>query len=468
MIRAAPLLPLLLLLQGQATKPAPHVWEKRLAPGLLYRMEWDPSIPRVVNALRITLRSPSIHAMTELAGHTVFEDNPSKGRLTVSAMVKEDQALAGINGDFFPYTGDPLGVMVRDGELVSAPFFSKEDAAAHRAGFGWGAGSAMGFAKLKLTVQTPNDPPILVDGFDEACGSDRIVVDSPSAGLAIAKAPNAFVVLTTTNAKWSPGASIDAVVQSVGANLTSQAVTENAVVLVASGRMAPQLGVLRQGESVKISLDMSGFDFERYPNVIGGGPVVLRNGQVFVDYAEERFKPVFAQNRHPRTAIGRTKSGDLWLVTVDGRSKLSIGATLVELGTIMQDLGCVDAINLDGGNSTTMNLLGLTVNRPSDGIEREVANGILITGERPAATSEALYLTELPDGAGVGRSNQLFVVRGTVAGGDKIPNAEVVWSCSGPAWIDQGGGLHPLGVGMARVTAYVRGIAITNDYKVGA
>jgi len=74
----------------------------------------------------------------------------------------------------------------------------------------------------------------------------------------------------------------------------------------------------------------------------------LRDGGTVVDWEAEKFKDVFALKRHPRTALGKTKNGDIWLVSVEGRQPQSDGATLAELSDIMKRLGCTDAINLDG------------------------------------------------------------------------------------------------------------------------
>src|SRR5579872_7066569 len=148
-----------------ASPSAIQAWEKRLAPGLEYRMEWDPSAPRVINALRISLGSKEIHAYPQLAGRTVFEATPDKGRLPVSKIVSEDAAIAGINGDFFPFTGDPLGLMVREGELLSAPYATKVDPEARRAAIGWGdASSALGLSQMTLTIRA-QDKSLTAEGF---------------------------------------------------------------------------------------------------------------------------------------------------------------------------------------------------------------------------------------------------------------------------------------------------------------
>jgi hypothetical protein len=454
------------LLQTHSAPQTVQAWEKRLAPGLEYRMEWDPTTPRVLNALRISLQSKAIHVYPQLAGKTVFEATPDKGREPVSQIVKEDDAIAGINGDFFPFTGDPLGLMVREGELLSAPYATKVDPEARRAAIGWGdASSALGLSHMDLTVQAQGEPAMPAEGFDEDGGPDRITVDTASVGLATAKAPNSYLVLTVPTTPMTPNSDIDGVVESIGTDLTSRPVQAGSMIILATGKEAGKLARIQTGQHVRVFSKVSGFDFDAIKNVIGGGPVLIKDGQIFVDYAEERFKKEFAEGRHPRSVIGRTRSGDIWLVAIDGRSTMSAGASLLETATIMQRLGCVDAMNLDGGGSTTFNLFGLTINRPSDGIERAVANGVLVKGPRPKATDEPLFLSHLPT-IRPGAANRVKVVRGNPESKQALPNAEIIWTCTGAAWIDQGGTLHVRGGGTAHVTAFVRGRTVTADYTV--
>lgn len=115
---------------------------------------------------------------------------------------------------------------------------------------------------------------------------------------------------------------------------------------------------------------------------VGGRPVLLRAGAI---PARVDSGGTFATSRHPRTAVGIAREGRrLMLVTVDGRQKpYSDGMTLRETAELMRALGAVDAINLDGGGSTTMvvaNGAGVpsVVNRPSDVRERPVGNALAI------------------------------------------------------------------------------------------
>lgn len=123
-------------------------------------------------------------------------------------------------------------------------------------------------------------------------------------------------------------------------------------------------------------------------DAINGGPRLLRNGVVEITAFAEGFhwqeNPEFyyrfGVRRNPRTLAGVTASGSLLLVTVDGRRPgWSVGASFRESALIMRALGAVEALNLDGGGSTTLSINQQLVNRPSDSTgERPIADAIII------------------------------------------------------------------------------------------
>lgn len=116
---------------------------------------------------------------------------------------------------------------------------------------------------------------------------------------------------------------------------------------------------------------------------VGGSNIFLKGG-VFHDvgYNPATYGDDFASIRHPRTAVGITEDGRLIMLVVDGRSEKSNGASLIDLGQIMLAMGVTDAINLDGGGSSTMitfkNGSYQTKNTPSDGALRSVFNSLVL------------------------------------------------------------------------------------------
>jgi exopolysaccharide biosynthesis protein len=118
-------------------------------------------------------------------------------------------------------------------------------------------------------------------------------------------------------------------------------------------------------------------------DVITSGPILLNSGK------NECFpNDDFCNDRHPRTAVGKKKDGTILFFVVDGRSPSGRGMTIGELQKTMKWLSCVDALNLDGGGSSTMVIRGQpnngVVNYPSDNKkfdhegEREVANALVV------------------------------------------------------------------------------------------
>ncbi len=101
---------------------------------------------------------------------------------------------------------------------------------------------------------------------------------------------------------------------------------------------------------------------------IGGAPTLVKNGQVNVSYNEEIMwgSGVGYDNRDPRTAVGYTADNRVIMIVADGRQSTSQGVGLPELAQIMINLGCIEAMNLDGGGSTQMAVGNQLINSPSE------------------------------------------------------------------------------------------------------
>ena len=113
-------------------------------------------------------------------------------------------------------------------------------------------------------------------------------------------------------------------------------------------------------------------------DAIGAGPALVMGGRMRVTSDEEVFFGTSIPRVHPRTAAGRTTDGALILMVVDGRQPESRGVSLEELATLMLEVGAVEAINLDGGGSSTLVVNGVLVNRPQGRTdEREVMSALV-------------------------------------------------------------------------------------------
>lgn len=114
---------------------------------------------------------------------------------------------------------------------------------------------------------------------------------------------------------------------------------------------------------------------------IGGGPTLVKNSTKNVTYNEEVFwgSGVGLSNQDPRTSVGYTSNNHVIMLVADGRQTASIGLSLTELANVMINLGCIEAMNLDGGGSSQMAVGGTLINLPEGGtFQREIPTMLAI------------------------------------------------------------------------------------------
>ncbi|MBP0011417.1 MULTISPECIES: phosphodiester glycosidase family protein [unclassified Roseofilum] len=131
---------------------------------------------------------------------------------------------------------------------------------------------------------------------------------------------------------------------------------------------------LMPGTTITLESTTNPSNFNSFPHIIGGGPLLIKNQQIVVDAQAEGFSRAFAQQSAIRSVFGITNSGELILVTIHNRIG-GLGASLTETAELMQKLGAIHALNLDGGSSTSLILGGQMINRPPSTAAR-VHNGL--------------------------------------------------------------------------------------------
>ncbi len=129
------------------------------------------------------------------------------------------------------------------------------------------------------------------------------------------------------------------------------------------------------GKSIPLGGSVSNFSKWKMKTAVGGGPVLLQNGEIKITNNEERkFMAKAINDKHPRTAMGYTKDNKLIILVVQGRfPNTAEGVTLTQEAQILKDLGCVEALNLDGGGSSCLLINGKETITPSDkGLQRSI------------------------------------------------------------------------------------------------
>jgi Phosphodiester glycosidase len=326
----------------------------------------------------------------------VIHDGAVAGPHTASAVAAAHHAALVVNGGFFVvsgadgYPGAPAGLAMYHGQLESMSAGARGalilgdgpariehlvSSASVRAG---GAAYAVqGINRLPGVIQNcgrPDSRPFRGPRQDTTCYSrSELVLFTPQLGAATPSGPGREVVVGPRGTVRWAGPRRGGAVPAGGEII--EGIGRAATWLRRHARPGRHLAVTerltdRRGQPVPLRPGMS---------IASAAPVLLSHGRPAIDGAAEgvtdprdpSFNYAWARERQPRTIAGISRSGQLLLVTVDGRQPgYSDGATLVEEAALMRVLGAVSALNLDGGGSTTMVAGGRLVNRPSDGAER--------------------------------------------------------------------------------------------------
>ena len=291
--------------------------------------------------VRLNVIEADLNVNPKLRVEPVLASTTLSRKASITAMAKRNNSLVAVNGAFFlPQTGCPLGTMMVDKKLYTGPVFNRVAMGIFDKGF------AMDRVKLNATIKS---------GWN-TIKLDNINQPRMSIAYTIAYTPD-WGQLSPTTPKNG--------VQIVVSNNNITSITKSRVQIPKDGYVivgpASVLGSLKVKE--KISLDIKTLpDWENVNHIISGGPYLVKDGKVYVDIQDQKLLAIGGRN--PRTAIGYTKDNHFIIVTADGREGSSIGLTLKELAYYMQKIGCVNAMNLDGGGSTVMYVKGYITNKP--------------------------------------------------------------------------------------------------------
>lgn len=293
-------------------------------------------------------------------------------RARVGTIAEEQGAIAAVNGTYFAANGKPLGTLLIDKELVSSPVYDRT-------------------ALILTDDRQAIIDNILIDCYFKSRNGVRYNITGVNQG----RDENSVVLYTPA---WGEktGTNTDGIELIVSGSVVKEIKTANSLipsdgyVLSITGPPTQFLtDNVKAGDKLDVHIQI--IPYASSPSsilhLISGGPRLLKNGIPYVSKIEEKFRSDIASGRAARTAVGITKEGKLLLVTVDGlprqRSqrgdKVSIGVTLEELSDLMLSLGAVEAMNLDGGSSTTMWIDGRVVNQPVSGSTALVSNAIVVT-----------------------------------------------------------------------------------------
>ena len=336
---------------------------RQVAPGVTFT-RWDQRDARgPIRAylLAVDLTQPGVKI--DLATQSRVSDTAP-----VPELIGHDRAVAGVNGDFYDIgdTGAPLGVgRDRQRGLLNARQIGWNSA------FYLARTGEPDMDELALRARVKEHPDVSITNLNSPFvrpGGIGIYNErwGRTAGYRVTDGQRRHVRVVTVR---------DGRVRASGTRLRSDK-RITGTMLIGRGDGANALRELKVGTRATI-----GYSLPERPQVaITGSKFLVKDGLINV---------VDDREMHPRTAVGIDHdTGEVLLLVVDGRQSFSRGYTMVEMANMMVDLGADDALNLDGGGSTTMVAKrsdGTTgvVNSPSDGFLRSVANAVEVTYTKP-------------------------------------------------------------------------------------
>jgi exopolysaccharide biosynthesis protein len=306
--------------------------------------------------LRLDPKRPNVNVLP------LHAEERAMGVQTTDAMAKRYGALAAVNGGYFAF-GNYLGIsknnFVANGRVLgtwvdrSGLIFCEEQKGVERL--------AVAMTKYDGSVSVGKEKWHL-DGVNRERSSGELIWYTSDLGKSTRTREGVEVVLDRGRNVVSVTRSGDAAIPLDGSVLSGEERAGNWLMRVA----AP-------GRKVQVEAKVNQ-DACPARDVVSAGPRIVRQGQL--DLSEKGF--AHALVRHPRTAAGVGKNGEILFVVVDGRQHASVGMTLEELGQTMIELGAWEAVNLDGGGSSTFFAQDRIWNRPSDGRTRPVSDAILV------------------------------------------------------------------------------------------
>ena len=307
---------------------------------------------------------------------------------TVRAIAAYSGALAAVNASYFTFGGDklypgnPVGVGIYDGRLMSEPepglpaevsmLMDDRTRSVSIDRLTWQGSVVNRDTGLGLDLESLNGPPVVPEGCRDLkkptkCTKDGDVVQLSSGFSATTPSGRGVEVVLgrrgcVVRQRLERGTALKP--QQTSLQATGRQ-TRRLVKMTTKPACLDTVSLLRNslGEPIETGPWLSGVN-GRFRLTVAGRAMFHRGTDSFF-------------RRHPRTMAGRTETGAIVIATIDGRRTTSVGATLVEAAKVAQALGMQDSINLDGGGSTTMVVNGALANVPSGSAERAVGDALV-------------------------------------------------------------------------------------------
>lgn len=336
----------------------------------MHSVEFNPKQSGL--ALRAGTKNGKVYGMQGVTGMAAYADAPS------------NRVIAGINGDFYDIsgyaTGIPNGLFMDEGVILNS-------GSTYAFGLKADGTSIYGTPKLSMSV-TINGTTAPLSSINRYRTADQLVLYTKDYNTSTKTTPDGDeAVLDIISGEVSSGQTLKLKVAEVRSSQGDAPLAAGQIVLSAHGAARQVLKGLAPGDELTADIALQG-EWKDVSLAIGGQGPLIKDGVVQTN--------VGPAGVHPRTAIGTKADGSVVLFEIDGRSPgISEGVETNELARLLKDLGVVDAMNLDGGGSSTFvarmpGTAGVKMmNHGSDGFERQTGNGLLLVNTAPELAEPA-------------------------------------------------------------------------------
>lgn len=277
------------------------------------------------------------------------------GRESVLSINTRYGAVASVNGGFFSIGGALDGKA--SGTLKIHDWYALP--VKPRGCIGWSVKNQNPIMDRLLVsnIAEYNSEEIALNGLNRLREEGEIILFTPC-----------FHRTTLTNPDGKEIVVIDDIIQSIVSGGSTK-IPENGFILSVQEKH-PLINSFEVGMPLKVTTQINSLmgltssdEWASLDYIVGGTPLLLYNNVRIVDYASEQTLSTFLSNRHARTAVGILPNGN-WMFVVVDKTNFFNGMTIDELSELMERLGCIHALNLDGGGSSTMVCEGIIKNSP--------------------------------------------------------------------------------------------------------
>lgn len=336
-----------------------------IAPGVVYK-----SYRGLLNINLVDI--DMVHSSAQV--RPILATEVSKRLADVRNQAQSTNAIAAVNANYFKRDGTPLGTLIMNGEWIAGPLYDRVSMGITKDGF-----VRMDRVNLYGDLQTsnPNVGSIWVNNINQP-----------------RRTGSRLIAYTR---RWGPEVNMAYAGCLVAVNASGQVVEKTTTVMtippggfVLSDKKESQINQLMPGDTVSLSWNTRPSSWQDVVSAVSGGPMLIHHGDLFIDLKSEQFVRGWAGSGiKARTAAGVTSNNHLLLATIEGPH------TLWDLAKFLHKLGAEEAMNLDGGGSTTMVIKGRIVTRNANSFQRHVASSLAVIqrSSEPIAINKATDFT---------------------------------------------------------------------------